>query len=249
VAAQINLAKGQLESVDSKEQIKLQLKNGDLIMKYTLPQLSEEGRYYEVIPRIQLNGTPLQLRLYESFRGDWNKNITSGNKNIVWVNLLQEYIQLEGKLEIALTIHQWGERKLPYNCNLGMPTFTLKQKMPYFLAAGAGVLSIGAGQLFKRNAQDIYTNDYLESGTLAEASPFYKNANKKHHSYLILTYIGVGILAADISLFTIRYRKYKKKKALYDKYCKDSNIGALPNFDISTGLVSGAPGMKLSVKF
>lgn len=249
VSAQINLAKGQLASVSSSENIKLNLQNEQLIIEYYLPELSEEGRFYEIIPSVQLNGEGLTLVPFKAFRGDWNQDITPGNKKIVWVNLLQEYTQLEGTLELKLIVNQWGERKLPYDCSLGMPTFTSKQRMPYFLAAGIGALSIGAGQLFKNKSQDVYTNDYLPSSTFNQASPFYDDANKKHQTYLLLTYVGVGILAADITLFTIKYRKFKQNKKLYDEYCKTPDIGTLSNLNISTGLVSGAPGMKLTLNF
>ncbi|HKK87960.1 MAG TPA: hypothetical protein VJ917_03860 [Saprospiraceae bacterium] len=248
--AEIDLAQGELKSVNTTNGINLRLEYGQMHISYSLPTLEEEGRYYQVIPSIQFNGKELPLILFESLRGDWGQDLNPGKKEIIWINLIQEYKQLEGDIRIDLEINQWGQRKLPYNCDLGQPEFTSRQKLPYYLAAGVAAASIGVGQLFKNQSQDIYSENYLTASSFAEASPFYEDANNKHQTYLLLTYAGVGILVADITLFSIRQHKYKRSKKLYDEYCEDrlgNRNGQKLNF--SSGIIGGAPGMKLTYHF
>jgi hypothetical protein len=247
--AQINLAKGLVEGMTSADDIQLSLQNGELSIQYMLPELGDAGRYYELLPIIKLNGEDLLLNPHEALRGDWNQPLTPGAKRLLWINLQSQYVQLEGELEIVLTNHLWGERKLPYDCSKGVPKFSTKQKLPYYIAAGVGAASLGLGQVFRKQSQDIYDNDYLAASTLDDANPLYDDANSKHHMYLTLTYIGATILVADVTLYLIRQRKYKKNKELFDTYCTKPEIGMQSSLDLSAGFVTGGPGLKLNMKF
>ncbi len=245
----INLAKGEVLDVTSSDGLRIDVQNSEISIQYTLPELGEEGRFYEVIPIIKLYDEELLLVPHDEFRGDWGQVNSVGEKKIVWINLQSKYIQLEGRLKVMLTIHRWGEKMLPYDCSLGKPQFTSKQRTPFYLAAGIGVASIGLGQLFRSQSQSIYNDEYLVSSTLEEASPKYEDANKNHHTYLLLTYIGAGILATDVTLFLFRQRKYKRNKSLYDQYCTESDLVMAPSLNLSTGVVDGGAGLKLKMNF
>lgn len=246
----IDLVANEINNMESVHGIRLDLKYGELSITYQLPTL-ENDDFFEVIPSIKLNNKELIFLPHEEFRGDWSQPLKSGNKQLLWINLPYQYIQLKGLLEIKLTIHRWGKRKLPYDCSLGIPKFSNQQKRPYYYAAGVGVLAIGAGQIFRQQSKNIYGDNYAPSVTLTEASPFYEDANRKHHTYLILTYVGAGILASDITLFAIRYRKHQRNKKQYEQYCGDfgtiDNIP--PSLKLSSGVVIGGIGLKMKMDF
>lgn len=248
-SARIDLAAGRLSEGVSADSIQLTLQNGELLIQYQLPELEEEGRYYSVTPRIMLDGRDLLVFPHEEFRGDWGEPLLPGLRQLEWIDLPQRYIQLQGALEVVLSIERWGERKLPYDCSLGEPQFTGKQRLPYYLAAGLGVASIGAGQLLRKQSQRIYDKDYTTAETQEAASPHYKNANGKHHAHLILTYAGAGIVIADAALYLIRQGKYKKHRKLYQQYCGSTS----QTFELTPEVFSVAwPagfGMKMSWRF
>ena len=242
------LASGTISGAPSEyiADLQLSIENGDILINYRLSAL-EEGQFYEVLPLIRLNGQRLLLAADE-FRGNFGRPVPSGTQQIVWLNPQERYINLSGQLEIELRVNQWGEQESPYNCALGAPTFNNKQKRPYLLAAGVGITGIGLGQLFKQSRNDNY-DQYQNAGALADATPYYEEANRHHHTYLILTWAGVGILAADAVLYLIRQNKYKRELKYYETYCRPNSIGLqpvleLPNGDLSPG---GSIGLKLTL--
>ena len=247
--AQINLAEGRLSEATSAENVRLELQYGELSVFYQLPELGEEGRFYEVEPAIRLNGRELLLVPSEEFRGDWGRPLTPGARRLLWIDLPARYIQLQGELEMVLTVRRWGERKLPYDCSLGEPRFTARQRLPYYLAAGLGAAAIGAGQIFREQSQRIYDRDYSNSETLEEASPLYEDANNKHHTYLILTYAGAGVLAADAALYLIRRRRYKKNMEWYEQYCRENSLSFRPAAEWPSAGKEASVGLKMTWTF
>ncbi|PHN00894.1 hypothetical protein [Flavilitoribacter nigricans] len=226
--------------------LQIAVDNGDITIGYELSDL-EEDQYYEVLPVIKLNGQRLLLAADE-FRGDFGRPLSPGTKKITWLNPLERYINLSGELEVELRVNQWGEQEFPYDCELGEPTFTGRQKRPYLLAAGLGAASIGAGQLFRNRRDDTY-DQYQSSETLAEATPYYEDANSQHHTYLILTWAGAGILAIDAAMYLIRQNKYKKDLRNYETYCNPNRIGFQPVIELPARSMhpNGSVGFKLTL--
>lgn len=249
----IDLAKGELNngitspnSGTKVSNLNMAIQNGDIVITYQLPVL-EEDHFFEIIPVIKLDGQQLLLATDE-FRGDLGRPVPPGSKQIIWLNPLERYINLVGQLEVTLTTNEWGELELPYDCALGEPTFTNKQKMPYILAAGLGAASIGVGQLIKNQRDDIY-QQYQDAENLAAATPLYEDANGKNHTYLILTYAGTAILVADAVMYLIRQGKYKKDLKNWETYCKPDGIGFQPVFELPDGGLrpNGNVGFKMTI--
>lgn len=225
--------------------LELAVQNGDIVITYQLAAL-EEDHFFEILPTIKLNGQQLLLAKDE-FRGDLGRPVPPGSRQIIWLHPLERYVNLEGELEVEITANDWGEQILPYDCALGEPTFTAKQKRPYVLAAGLGVASIGASLLFKKQRDDAY-DTYLGS-SLENSEENYKDANSKNHTYLILLRSGIGILAADAVLYLIRQGKYKKDLKNWETYCKPDGIGFRPVIELPDNALrpNGNIGIRMTI--
>ncbi len=254
--AQVDLAAGEMSKNTDEgepshfESLQLSISHGELIVSYELAEPAEKG-YFEMKGfQVLLDGQVLDLAP-EQIIGETGRISAGGRKNLVVAELLERFINLRGNLTVTLTIASYGERKLPFNidCNTP-PSFTTKQRMPYYLAAAGSVACIGMGQYFRIRSEDVYENQYKQALTGEEAAPLYKDANGKHHTYLVLTYGGSALLAADIVLYLLRNRNYKKKLALYQEYCSGTSLLLEPVIEMpSLRNQDGQAGMKLTVNF
>lgn len=228
----------------------LSLRNGELIISYDLLPTTEE-QHYVLSLDITLNGEPIHLAP-EYLKGSIGQNLNGGTGTIIWTNLLEQYINLKGQLKVRLIAHIWGDffARFGIDCSADRPDFTVKQQIPYYAAAGVGLISIGVGQIFRSKRNDIYNNQYKTSSTLDQATPHYDDANNKHHTYLILTYAGTAILLADATWYIIRQIKTKRNQKLYDRFCKQPSLSLKPVFELpSNGTLTGQAGVKLVYTF
>lgn len=210
---QINLAKDILEiTTDKKSAInstvtisRTELVDKDIIIHLTQKPF-KNGEYFVVNLGVKLNDQTLPIEP-ENLFGDVNKKISFTSEpqthKIIWTNLMEEYIDLNGELKISLTIEIHGNRALPYNVDCGIePTFTTKQKMPFLIAGILGAGSVAAGQYLKNESEKDY-DTYLVQETYDEAEPFYQDANNKANAGRILTYTGITVLTVDAIWFFI----------------------------------------------
>ena len=201
-------------------------------------------------PEFSLNGKRLPLLAHDELRGDWGQPIQPGSRQITWINVFDRYLNLKGELTVSLTANLWGTRVLPYDCSLGAPSFTSKQRMPYYLAAGLGAASIGVGQIFKQQSDNIYNDEYLTANSVSEAEDPFNRANNANQTYVILTYAGAAILVTDAVLYLIRQGKYQKNLKLYNQWCRDGSISLRPAVDFSSpASPSGTIGLNLKLTF
>lgn len=247
----INLIEDQLTSVESLSGASISLINGELEISFPLQQTKEE-QFYDIRMEVELNGLPMDLEIenIKGFYGTKITNLTTGIPTITWMNLIETYYQLEGQLEIKVSTELRGKLEVPIDCNTP-PTFNQKQKLPYLAAGGVGLVSIGLGQLFKRKSQSTYDDEYLASLTLEEAQPRYDDANRDHHTYLILTYAGSAIIVTDLVLYLIKNKKYRDQLKLYKKFCNGNSLSIqplieLPSMDTS---LSGTSGVRFTLNF
>ncbi len=257
--ATVNLAAGQLSdqqlsagtATSDLEDLSLQLRNGDIIVSYRLKNPDDREDFYLTALTATLNGVPLPAAP-EFLSGDVGTPLTSGGqRQITWSGLLEKYVNLEGELTITLTAERWGELQLPVDCD-NPPSFTSKQRVPYYIAAGLGAAAIGIGQIFRAQRDDKY-QEYENTRNYDAATPIYNDANSKHHTYLILTYAGAGIIVADAVLYIIRQSRYKKKLRLYQEFCNQSNLTLAPEVEIpmsqAIGPSQGKIGFRLTYSF
>ena len=231
------------------EAMELSLVNGEVLLRFSLTPLEAE-RYYRTDIAVRLNGQDLPLTSDE-FRGDIGEPIAAGMRSITWINLLDRYINLEGELSVALKVEEWGVKVLRFgvDCN-DPPTFTSKQRLPYYIAAGVGVASIGVGQLFKQQSDDVYQNQYLQSETLEQAQDPYNDANGKHHTYLVMTWAGTAILVVDVAWYIYREVRYKKRQKVFEENCDGNALNLKPIFEMpSPTQPYGQAGVQLKWNF
>lgn len=250
VEAKINLAQDQLSEINSTNNASLELKNGELdIIFPTIKNLKEQ--FYSVGLEISLDGkiiVPFQENL-RGFYGEKLNSNESGSKRVTWMNLIDNYQQLEGLLKVTIKTELRGELEMPIDCN-NPPVFSQKEKLRYYIAGGVGVAAIGVGQLFKNKSQKIYDDDYLTSLSLDEAQPEYDKANSNHHTYLILTYAGSAILLTDAVLYILRNRKHKAQMRLYKKFCNGNSLSVRPMIEFpSISNFQGASGVHFTFSF
>lgn len=236
---EIDLARDQLTVTDRSQSIaeanlsnlNLRLEGGNLIIGYQL-QGTGRNEYYQVGLAVTLDGQPLRIPP-ESLSGDLGAEIFAEErltlKRIIWINPLETYPTLRGSLAITLTAELYGAVALPFNIDCdNPPSFTGKEQLPHFIAAGVGLGSVLIGQALLSSADDTYENDYLTSSTATDAEPFFEDANSQRHTALTLTYAGATILAVDAGWYLWRLFRYKSQQKAFEQYCPKGNVRVRP---------------------
>ena len=232
-------SKGVLNATD------IHLEGGDLYIPLELDRLSS-GQFYQIELQLQSRDRTITPKAQDLI-GLQNGEIRDApfSRTLIWLNMHQYLSSTQSSVTLifkASLVEQFVD------CSV-MPSFSGRQKLPYYLAAGAGAAMIGAGILLSNDAEDIYNNDYLTRSSQEAAAPFLDEANKKNKTGRTLSYAGAAILLGDAVLYLIRQSKYKKKKNLYDEYCKD-NIGLSVVPDLGTpGLASGGLQLRFNYTF
>jgi hypothetical protein len=265
IRAEIDLVNNSLSGIETDSileadqlyKVEIALTQGELVVAYVLmdPDADEQHSHvYEISATIRVNNEELRIRP-DKILGDYGRGITTGDgfaKKFIVTNLVEDYISLKGEFILSLTIiNRFGvQPKFPFNCNIE-PEFTSKQKIPYASAAVVGTGLIVWGVIKNSNALDIYNNEYLPQSDPVEAQPFYDKANNEHVFAQVLMFGGGAILATDLLLFYLRSKNYKKRRAMYEKYCVDGNkIGFSPSLERPTlGIPSGSIGISLTYTF
>ncbi len=256
--AVIKIAEGQLVQEGSSQiqgsalqSMGLTLHHDDLLIEYTLSS-GKSKEIYRVDFQASLNGSPLNIHA-EDLLGDFHKDTpaSAGQKRIVWTNLLDRYYVFEGTLELTLKVELWGEPTLPFGIECGeVPTFSSKQRLPYYLVAGLGAATIGLSAVIGADAKKIYEEDYLQQRFEQAAEPFYEEANNKRHTELLLRYAGIGILIGDAALFFYRNIRQRKKVDAYNEFCGSNRISISPMYQSNATPIEGEQlGLKLSYTF
>ena len=180
-----------------------ELSHGDLLINYGFgPDGTKAGmkpgRYFAGIKTRWINeqsdeGAPV---LYPNkVSGDLGEISLPGKspKQIVWEDVLESLVHLEGELELVLTVVRFS---VYYQ-----PRFAFKKDLPYGVAAATGAIAATAGVLLLRNnaqdAYDLYLRQRVDRKSLEDAEPFYQDANSKRHRALGLIYAGAGLLLTD----------------------------------------------------
>ena len=255
----INLAENLLElnsSLSTANEDVINVSNIELIDKELVisfnSQTLENGEYFLSKLQVLLDGQPIVIEP-ENLFGEFDKKIefqqASQSHKILWTNLMEDYINLKGQLEITLITEIYGTRDLPYNVDCGIkPSFTKKQKLPFIIAGVLGAGSVGAGQIFNNKSDDQYQT-YLSQETFDAADPFYQDANKNAKRGEILTIAGASVLAVDAIWFFIKQRRFKKQLETYNEFCNPEKLNIQPTigFEPSSNTINS--GLTLTLNF
>lgn len=215
----------------------IQFSDKEIQIKYTHLDFSGT-KYYRVRLEAALDGVLLPI-VSENILGSNGADVlleeALQERSLIWTNLVEDYIQLQGVLQITLYAEAFGSKELPFNVDCGVkPQFTNRQQLPYLGVAIVGAGSLLAGQQFRRSSEEDYAL-YLSQETAEAAEPFFLSANDKHHKELVFTYSGAALLAGDLIWYLIRQRRYKRRLKTYQKFCQPTEeISLRPALRIDT---------------
>jgi hypothetical protein len=171
-------------------------------------------------------------------------------RRLIWLDVTEQMDDFEGVYTLRVRRSLIGA----VNCEAGRPTFTLRQKLPYYTAGGAGLALLGVGQIYRvqrDNQYERYTRLWAESNPApAEDDNPLARAKSKDRAARICTWTGIGIVAIDALLFSRRHLKIKQKQRVYDKFCTPKTSLLLqPTLSPSSGWASATPTLGLRFTF
>lgn len=248
--ANVDLVNSQLKTYSFSSGVLAKFDQDELNVSFIL-KATEPHSYYDVSFKAFLNGqeiTPLPSYL----KGDLGKGqvIQRGeeNRSFVWFGLAENFQQMKGKLNLIITMDYYGDKGLPYDIScFNPPQFGLKQKLPFLGSGLIGLGSLTSGIVLLRKGRKNY-NRHLDFDSIRERDKYYDDATNQTDLAEVLTYAGVGILLADLSLYYFRKRKFKKQQAIYLENCTNSSVSFQPVLSIDR-FQSINPGLQLSVRF
>lgn len=222
----------------------------DLVISFDLAELSRDkvtsDHYYIIRPAIELNGEKIYLITHDELRGTLQKP-EPGHQEIRWINPLDHYAHFSGEMKITVIVEEWGELLLPYDCSLGAPRFTAREKFMPVTSAVLGITSAGLGQYYRLKSEEVY-EVYENSSTATEAEPHYQKANDYNKRYLIMTGSGALLILTGVIWYSIKGRRHTRDIILYNRWCRE-DLALTIQPDISLPVQEGNQGRAgLSVK-
>lgn len=239
------------ESIVSVKNVRLDEKE---ILLDLVPLELPGTQYYQVRLTASLNGEALTISP-ENLLGDLVEAIpvekVNQSQSLIWTNLVEDYLNLKGKLTLTIVTEAYGKQILPFKVDCGVvPTFTGKQRMPFLLVGLVGAGGLVAGEFFQNASAKDY-DSYLRQESQALAEPFYDSANRKNHLSIISTYAGAGLILGDLVWYLIRQRRYKRQLDTYRKFCQpESSLSLRPTIGLHAGgAFAMQAGMTLNLRF
>ncbi len=216
LSTQVDLSKDFLSHADEKP-LHLAIKQGELSIKFPLPG-NGEAQFFRIQPSFLLDGLPVHVLDHHIVgKREIRASPKKSSSELKWIELVDHYPFLNGELDVSVIIETWGQCQMPWgaDCTDPEPSFSSREKLPHWIAAGVGISAITIGQLFKSSSNDIYNNQYLNAQNFDEAQPHYEEANSKRHTYLNLTYAGIILLGIDGVTYVVRHIITKNRKKIY----------------------------------
>lgn len=228
----------------------LRLEDGALVADYQYKGRLKKGLDYELqIAILPPSGLPM-LPAPREVTDDRNKNNAG---TLTWPDRTEQGLDY-GK---TYTLIVWKQLIGEVACDAGRPAFGPDKQWPYYAAALAGGTLIGLGQVYRQDKKEAYKRYRAawRSGDSAEdAQPDLDEARSKDDTARLLTYIGIGLLAADAAGFAWRWGATKRRQNLYDEYCAKEGQPSLTMAPCirspggPAGLFAGA-GLRLQLQF
>lgn len=255
---QIDLIKDQLtlvskqtlpQSGENPIAIDAHFQNNELIIDYHFINPSKQG-YYVVNLDLRMDNESVQPSQGYLF-GDLGKINTPvvGGKQIIWTNFIQDIPKAIGELELIISIESWGLQYLAYGVDCGeYPTFGFKQKIPFYAGFAVGVGSLVSGVVFKNEAEG-HLEQHKLSNVLSIKEKEYQSYTDELRKAEIVTYIGIGIIAADALLYFLRKEKHRKRIRVFEEYCEKASLSVQPFLELPTAQTPQQAGLHFSYQF
>lgn len=133
-------------------------------------------------------------------------------KTIIWKDLIEKRIELGFPYQLLIYVDLYG------NACATVPEFTLADKIPHFGAYALGVGAIGAGFIFKRQADQAHAA-YERAWASGENTASLESSREDFRTYRNLVYAGLGVITVNSIVYYFRKKNYKKAKKRFDRYC------------------------------
>ena len=218
-------------------------------------KLSDADLVLEFQPRSIPKGLDLELRL--ELRDAQGKLIrpgpfavsrsapsgaSKGMHQISWLDATENVLELG-----SYTLYIRQELRGTINCSGKRPEFSIKQQLPYYGVAGAGLMMSGLGLVSnarKKDAYQRYQEVWANEGQKSEAAVHLEAAQTQEKRAKILLYGGLAVLGVNAGLYTWRWIRVRHRQQQYDTYCapeNESGIRLEPVLDWSgNGMAVGA---------
>jgi len=200
----------------------------DLHIEYTIPE-RDPGLEYAIGMSIEgadstlIDSNPKEISLNVS--GDRNRVNT-----LVWRNIIGDVIDPAETYSLLIRTDIYGEI-----CS-EEPVLNVAGQLPYYGGAILGLGMIGAGQLYKRQADrsyESYEKLWLNGDENDDA--LREQADQDRKTAQFLTYAGIGVLGLDAILFYLKNRKHRKDVRRYKAFCVgQSEISIHPRYNSNT---------------
>lgn len=224
------------------------IENADLIIQYQAAAV-ESNEYYLVNIEVITEKEGVIYPGPENLKADIGRiqPVSNLNRQIIWAGFLEQVFDPIGTINVRINLEHWGIIS-PIDCD-NPPVFSAKEKRPYLIAAGTGLAMIGTGIVIKQQSNDIYDNQYFPEQDRQKAQPLYDDANGKHHTFLILTYGGLAVLATDAVFYLLRQARHKQQMRTFRQFCPEAGLTLRPVYENVAVLGQPYLGLKLGYKF
>ena len=274
IVAKIDLAKGQFNVLDKAESLQIskfnyqspvknlnaQLINNEIVLTYNLGKTVKE-QYYQIHLIASINGRQL-APMPEDISGTYGSNIKVGNPSIIhkttWENLISTYLDLKGDLILDLVVSLQRDFE---GCDEERPTFfTWKDQKKHSLMGIIGAGSLIVGQAYKSQSEKNYetytqisenfvnVDDANKTSERMRAVALYSDLESQRDRYKFFSWMGVGIIAADLLWEYINFTKFDQTIKDFERYCpKKNSVSIMPM--VVPQKESALVGVQFSVQF
>ena len=241
---------------DFPQILSITMDNADLVVNYKYKGLNSKYTR-DVVKIISIQTGPERPVLPERRdlkQQDQAIKIKKGMEgSVTWLDLGEEILTF-GEYYV-LTIER--NIQLDVNCEDPRPQFKLKEQWPHYAIAGAGLASIGMGQVFRKKKEDeykLFEEAWRTGESGATAQPFLDQSKDYDTNAKIFTFVGYGILVADAVWYFVRRKDKIRKQKLFDEFCvgdTGTTMEVRPLLELNTGAAAtdNVAGLQLKVRF
>ena len=229
----------------------IQLDKGNLLINYELSEFrpSEKKSTIKLKPTLVFNNGDIFYAHPKDIEGNLESKFSSDPKQLqmIWHDFQENYRFSDESFLLSMEGSLAG--KLPIDCNI-IPEFGVKQRLPHYLIAGAGVGIVISGFVIDESHKQLY-DDYIDQvfDGSPDAESTYSKANNRNKLGSFLKNAGYVVSGANAIVYAVRYLSYKRKKKDYDYYCKERKIGMAPYYEYEPHLASPSLGMQVVYNF
>lgn len=197
----------------------LSIQDGDLVLEYH-PRHSGDALSYRLDLQIQLPDGSLYTAQAHEMK---DEAVSQDLRKVTWMDAMEYFPDFTQSYRLNVRRSLMGA----VNCEVGRPSFSLKKRLPFYAAAGVGIVFIGLGQVYNAQSDDYYASyqqrwkDGLPEPGATE-NPL-RIAQKKSKDAIVCSWVGIGILGLDAAFYAWKAGKIKKKRKIFDKFCSDSS--------------------------